>query len=350
VSTSERIFIAADPIRYESSRARIFELEEMDDFIEGEPMWLRNRDDLEIDYVPFEASAPWPSGSDSEGRSLMLIQPSLDNDLPGNWALSDAAGGTPGEKNFTSTTCANILCSGAEICMNWTETVAGAQYQLEWTSELFPAQWQSVDVTHAVADTLHLAIESIPPAGFFRLHRIFPTYLPPVYTNVITSGSEWKYLDTGIDPGSSWKNLSFDDRDWLSGASELGYGDGDEATVVGYGPSSSSKYPTTLFRSRFNIDAPTRVEAILCRVKVDDGAVIYINGSEVARIRIQEGPVAFSDYTSEGGSEYGYEEIEIVPEVLLSGENILAVEVHQASGTSSDISMDLELLVGKAAP
>ena len=41
----------------------------------------------------------------------------------------------------------------------------------------------------------------------------------------------------------------------MSGAAELGYGDGDEATVVSFGPSSSNKFITTYFRQSFQATA-----------------------------------------------------------------------------------------------
>ena len=58
---------------------------------------------------------------------------------------------------------------------------------------------------------------------------------------IIPKGSEWRYLDTGIaQDKTDWKKLDFDDAAWPSGKSELGYGDGDEATAVERGPSPSS--------------------------------------------------------------------------------------------------------------
>lgn len=61
-------------------------------------------------------------------------------------------------------------------------------------------------------------------------------------TPVISSGQTWKYLDSGTDQGTAWRGVGFNDASWASGASQLGYGDGDEATVVGYGGNASNKY------------------------------------------------------------------------------------------------------------
>ena len=52
-------------------------------------------------------------------------------------------------------------------------------------------------------------------------------------TSLISKGSTWNYLVTNEDPGSAWKEPGFG---WTtSGPAELGYGDEDEATKVGFG-------------------------------------------------------------------------------------------------------------------
>src|SRR5688572_25455760 len=70
---------------------------------------------------------------------------------------------------------------------------------------------------------------------------------------VIPFGATWKYLDNGSNQGTAWRNTSFNDAAWKTGAAELGYGDGDEATRVSYGSSSSNKYITTYFRKTVSI-------------------------------------------------------------------------------------------------
>ena len=63
----------------------------------------------------------------------------------------------------------------------------------------------------------------------------------------------WKYLDNGSDQGSDWVELGFNDDDWNSGYAELGYGDGNETTLVGYGDDEDNKYITTYFRHMFMV-------------------------------------------------------------------------------------------------
>ena len=69
---------------------------------------------------------------------------------------------------------------------------------------------------------------------------------------LVSAGASWRYLDDGSDQGSAWRNPGFDDTGWASGAAQLGYGDGDEATMVGYGPDprTSTSPPTSATPSR----------------------------------------------------------------------------------------------------
>lgn len=180
--------------------------------------------------------------------------------------------------------------------------------------------------------------------GLYRLDS------PSATVTLVPMGAAWRYLDTGGDPGADWMMPTYDDAGWSLGAAELGYGDGDEVTVVGYGPSSSAKYPTTHFRIGFDVVDPAAIGDVRFNLKVDDGAIVYLNGSEVARVRMQSGAVAYNDYTTAGGSNYSFEMVDLPLSAFVAGRNVMAVEVHQASGNSSDISLDAELLVVEVDP
>ena len=68
----------------------------------------------------------------------------------------------------------------------------------------------------------------------------------------IANNSTWKYLVAPSAP-STWKNSTFIDTSWASGAGQLGYGDGDESTVIGFGGNTASRNITTYFRKAFTI-------------------------------------------------------------------------------------------------
>jgi hypothetical protein len=164
---------------------------------------------------------------------------------------------------------------------------------------------------------------------------------------LVPKNSVWKYLDNGSNQGTAWRQPEFNDSGWASGAAPLGYGDGDEATVVSFGPDSSAKYITTYFRRAFPVVDPSAFTAVTLRVLRDDGAVVYLNGAEVFRTNMPAG--AISSTTPASTAVFGADEsttfyaTTVSPSVLRAGTNVLAVEVHQANGTSTDLSFDLEL-------
>jgi hypothetical protein len=115
---------------------------------------------------------------------------------------------------------------------------------------------------------------------------------------LIYQGSLWKYLSDGTDQGSDWTESDFDDSNWASGYGEFGYGDGDEETVIEYGPDPDEKYITTYFRHTFNIDNLGDIQTLIFSLKRDDGAVIYLNGEEVVRANMATGSIAYDTYAS----------------------------------------------------
>ncbi|HEU4836449.1 MAG TPA: metallophosphoesterase [Pyrinomonadaceae bacterium] len=166
-------------------------------------------------------------------------------------------------------------------------------------------------------------------------------------TIIVPAGAVWKYLDTGSDQGTAWRASGFNDSTWPSGAAQLGYGDGDEATTVGFGPDSNNKFITTYFRRAFSVTDAAAFNALTLRLMRDDGAVVYLNGVEVWRTNMPTGTIGFSTLAPvaiAGADESTFVQTPLSPSLLVSGTNVIAVELHQSGGTSSDISFDLQLI------
>lgn len=167
--------------------------------------------------------------------------------------------------------------------------------------------------------------------------------VPSTSVTYLESDAVWKYFDQGSLPAADWFAVDYADDAWQSGPAEIGYGDGDEATEVSYGSNSNDKYITTYFRTSFNVTDPTTVTSLDCIAKIDDGAVIYLNGNEVARLRMDDGTVLFGDRANSLGPEGEFEDVSLLVSSLVAGNNVLAVEVHQRSASSSDISLVMEI-------
>ena len=165
---------------------------------------------------------------------------------------------------------------------------------------------------------------------------------------VIARNSVWRYSDKGLDLGTAWYGIAYDDASWSEGQAELGYGDGDENTVVDFGGNTANKYITTYFRQDFKLTlADMGEKSYHIRLLCDDGAVVYINGQEALRVNMGYGTVDYRSFASVSmGSpqESMFISYDIDASLLQTGTNVIAVELHQASITSSDISFNLELV------
>jgi alkaline phosphatase D len=161
---------------------------------------------------------------------------------------------------------------------------------------------------------------------------------------LISTGSSWKYLDNGSNQGTAWRASSFIDASWASGTAELGYGDGGEPTVVNGGP-TNNRFATTYFRKTFSIANATLFTSYSMKIKRDDGVVVYVNGTEVYRNNMAAGTVAYNTWASATASDDGGSFLTVTLPVtaFITGTNVIAVEIHQANATSSDISFDLGL-------
>lgn len=166
--------------------------------------------------------------------------------------------------------------------------------------------------------------------------------------NLVAQGSAWRYLDNGSNQGTAWRASGFVDTSWLQGPAPLGYGNPMSTTVNG-GP-SGARYITTYFRRAFNVTNPSQYRSLTLYVRRDDGAVVYLNEIEVARLNMPAGTISYQTKaasTVDGVNETTFYSITIPLSALAAGDNTLAVEVHQRAASSSDISFDLRLV---AAP
>ena len=171
----------------------------------------------------------------------------------------------------------------------------------------------------------------------------------PAPTVLVPAGADWKYLDDGSNQAVDWRAPGFDDASWAEGPAQLGYGEADEATVVGFGSDDQAKFPTTYFRHAFTVDDASALTNFLVRLMLDDGAVVFLNGVEIFRSNMAVGEALYDDFATEavgGDDEAAFVSEFFTENYLADGLNVLAVEVHQAEGLSSDLSFDLELLAG----
>ena len=162
----------------------------------------------------------------------------------------------------------------------------------------------------------------------------------------LLDGNEWKYNDSGQDLGTDWKAPGFDDADWDSGPAPLGYEDDDIATELSFGPDPEDKHITSYLRTAFTIPAGKKAVAIRASLRADDGAILYLNGQEVARFNLPDSDVDYDTPATEiisRNQEGQFHDYVLDASAAQAGRNVLAVEMHQRGPTSSDLIFDLNL-------
>jgi spore coat protein CotH len=170
------------------------------------------------------------------------------------------------------------------------------------------------------------------------------------WETLIKANEQWRYFlgtvsPPAVEPSSTWRTLPFDDNSWVQGPGGFGYADGDDATTI-------SPVMSVFMRKKFTIVDKTKIEAGVLSVDYDDGFVAYLNGTEIARANITG---AFPLHTQSALAYVDPEPLipvsftvskEVLQSLLVEGENILAVQVHNESIGSSDFSSNVYLSVG----
>lgn len=164
---------------------------------------------------------------------------------------------------------------------------------------------------------------------------------------LVPLNSAWRYFDNGTDLGVAWRAANYNDSGWSNGVAQLGYGDSprDETTFIRRTNSGGTITITFYFRHVFQVADPTQFASLGMRLVRDDAGVVYINGREVYRSpNLPAFPAAISYLTEATSTGENTPDIATLNATnLVAGNNVIAVEIHQESTGSSDVSFDFEL-------
>jgi hypothetical protein len=164
-----------------------------------------------------------------------------------------------------------------------------------------------------------------------------------IVTELISIDDVWAYEQTDTALPSGWIEPDYDDSSWPRGEALLYVENSSlpapKNTKLTLGPL------TYYFRRHFTIDVePSDIAMFELSTVIDDGAVFYINGAEVLRLRMPEGEIQHDTETDDSVTNAAFEgPFTISTEYLVRGDNIIAVEVHQSGPNSSDIVFGLQL-------
>jgi hypothetical protein len=149
--------------------------------------------------------------------------------------------------------------------------------------------------------------------------------------SLVRVGAMWNYYcatNPPSSPISAWRENGFDDSFWLQGASGF-------STVTAYPYRQATAWPmncrSIFLRCKFTVTDPTSVKWLILRMDYQDGFVAYLNGQEIARRGLTNPAVAFDDYADfhPGGATEEFD-VSAAANALVTGENVLAIEMHTA--------------------
>lgn len=182
-------------------------------------------------------------------------------------------------------------------------------------------------------------IVSLPLSGQYNMQ----------WRTIVATGTPVKYIVPSQELPSNWTAVDFDDSEWTDGISGIGYGDDDDNTIL---PDILSVY----VRYRFNVASIDEISMLILDMDFDDGFVAYLNGTEIGRINLgnPNEPTTFNQLTNTDIEANLYRGLlparislpQSASDLLIEGENTFAVEVHNWSEGSSDLSSNAFLHAG----
>lgn len=281
---------------------------------------------------------------------------------------------------------ANVTAVAGEVVVNLSkslsDTTADVTNLTSWAIELSGgANLTITNITHTPGSPrVHIfAAEAIDPVNSYSVlntlalpDRAFtPNFLPansrlPILAtsnNIASVSQVWKYSDIDVDLPANWTTAAYNDTgaEWKSGPGPFDakssacrattlYGLGAVGTCLNMlSPGTTTDLPTVYYRTLINLPVGGGSNALLrLQGKVDDGAVIYLNGVEIGRIGMAAAPApvtraSLANRTVGDGDAQDVVDL-FVPNMFV-GNNLLAIEAHQANLTSSDITMGFEISV-----
>jgi len=163
------------------------------------------------------------------------------------------------------------------------------------------------------------------------------------WETAVLNSDTWKYLVPASEATTTWRTLYFDDSAWLSGSGGFGYSNDDDGTTIW----TVGAKPTSVFmRIKFNVTDTSKISMGVFHMDYDDAFVAYLNGVEIARVGLIGTYPAYDQLGTNhnavmfnGGKP---DEFVLDKKTLMTclnkGSNVLSIQVHNSSLSSSDMS------------
>ena len=251
---------------------------------------------------------------------------------------------------------------GGATDLDWASAPAGqiTEFEARISRSVLDAEGMPVLVNPSIAlvvesqDSNWATTDVAPDAeGLFYDFAETPPKATSSTTIVSLTDAVWRYNDAGADLGTDWRAIEYDDTQagWSSGAALFGFGVADGVYPNAVQSSMTPGSTTYYLRVPFTWDFDSLGIAFAGDGYLSDGAVFYLNGVEVRRVRMPAGQVEFSMPATGGPAVAGEAETLALPSAaLVVGANVLAVELHQAAATPGELAFGLNLLATDSLP
>ena len=225
---------------------------------------------------------------------------------------------------------------------------------------LFSAILQPIDCVIYGPQQTGVSMGRCPDGGFTNRFLTLPTPAfmnscpvappPPAIITLLAMNEFWRYDASGGDPGVAWRATNYVDSAWPLGRGVLGYDNGNNPlvasltnTVLPLTTGGGTFINTFYFRTHFNYPSGVTPSSLVFTNLMDDGVIVYLNGEEVYRLNMPQGPVSASTQASQNAESTSFMEVMVpITSNLVPGDNMVAVELHQFS-TNPDHNMGLAI-------
>ena len=191
--------------------------------------------------------------------------------------------------------------------------------------------------------------------------RFFTTTRTVETAEVVALGASWRHTSANLDR-VAWTARTYDDSAWAGPDPGILWFTASAAgttidpsllgTALSPNPATGLPYASYHFRTRFNVASPLPGSSLAVTARIDDGAVFHLNGHEIQRVRMAASPAAILNATLANGTPCSTGNADCddtftvsVDGLLVAGENVLAVEVHNSSTRSPDITFGAQVVL-----
>ena len=161
---------------------------------------------------------------------------------------------------------------------------------------------------------------------------------------IAAESSAWRYWTGDLgEPASDWRTNGFvEPTGWQDGQTSIGYGDMDDETTL---TNMEDNFTSVYLRHEFQVAAGEVPSMLHLRLYVDDGAIVWLNGNEIARMNVTTPAPAVGATATSMVDNATWHDFFLpgTGDIVVEGTNTIAIHSLNASIDSSDLSIDLEL-------